>query len=119
MSSFSQLLLALLASLRIHYGKFVAESKFRSSPDDFTRAIRARDLAALSDLITKPVVEEQVLARVRRKAANYAREPDAPDDACKIPPEVIAQLYEHIMTLTKDVQIEYLLQRSDEDKTSK
>lgn len=29
-------------SRRIHYGKFVAEVKFREAPDDYTPAIRAK-----------------------------------------------------------------------------
>lgn len=29
-------------SKRIHYGKFVAEAKFRASPDDYEAAIRAQ-----------------------------------------------------------------------------
>ena len=64
-----------LLSKRIHYGKFVAESKFRSEQDTFTRAIRAHDLPQLLDLITKPVVEEQVILRVHLKAATYGGEP--------------------------------------------
>ena len=64
-----------LLSKRIHYGKFVAESKFRSEPETFTRAIQQHDLPALMDLITKPVVEEQVIQRVHLKAATYGGEP--------------------------------------------
>lgn len=104
----------------IHYGKFVAESKFMSDTGTFTAAIRARDLTALTHLITKPIVEEQVLARVHAKAALYGRPPapagdntPIPTSAYKIPPTVIAELYENIMTMTKDVQIEYLLKRLD------
>ena len=43
----------------IHYGKFVAESKFLSEREAFTTAIRARDVATLTDFITKPIVEGQ------------------------------------------------------------
>ena len=64
-----------LLSKRIHYGKFVAESKFRSEPDTFTRLILARDIDGLMALITKPVVEEQVIQRVHLKAATYGGEP--------------------------------------------
>jgi len=159
-----------LLSKRIHYGKFVAESKFRSDTDAFTRAIREKDVATLTSFITKPTVEEQVLVRVRLKAATYGRAPVAstqpspllsatpapttPSDGTaastlslpptstvsgvaiqaqpqtqsaanssetmktnsggyKVAPEVIAQLYETIMTLNKEVQIAYLLQRLD------
>ena len=58
-----------LLSKRIHYGKFVAESKFRSEQDVFSRAILHHDLPALMDLITKPVVEEQVIQRVHLKVS--------------------------------------------------
>ena len=64
-----------LLSKRIHYGKFVAESKFRSEPDTFTRLILARDIDGLMALITKPIVEEQVIQRVHLKAATYGGEP--------------------------------------------
>jgi chorismate mutase len=64
-----------LLSKRIHYGKFVAESKFRSDPESFTRAILDKDLARLMELITIPVVEEQVVQRVHLKAATYGSEP--------------------------------------------
>jgi chorismate mutase len=160
----------------IHYGKFVAESKFLSERAKFSAAIRARDIEALKSFITKPVVEEQVLERVRNKAAAYGRPPlpsaspspqlgpialaegvaelalgpaavppasaaaaaapfpasaaaaavgtggmvsseshaPPPESDYKVAPEIIAQLYETIMTLNKDVQIAYLLQRLDE-----
>ena len=53
----------------------MAESKFRSEPDTFTRLILARDIDGLMALITKPVVEEQVIQRVHLKAATYGGEP--------------------------------------------
>lgn len=113
-----------ILSKRIHYGKFVAESKFRSEPQLFTEAIRKKDISKLTELITKPVVEEQILQRVHLKAATYGTEPtqqtmNAPSPrnagsssaTYKISPDIIASIYQQIMTLTKDVQIEYLLQR--------
>ena len=56
----------------IHYGKFVAESKFLSDRDAFTAAIRARDVATLTDFITKPIVEGRL--RLRRGAALVAED---------------------------------------------
>lgn len=40
----SDLMLGLVKALsrRIHYGKFVAEVKFRDAPQDYERAIRAQ-----------------------------------------------------------------------------
>jgi len=67
-----------LLSKRVHYGKFVAESKFLAERVKFSAAIRARDTQKLMGYITKPVVEEQVLERVRNKAAAYGRPPSHP-----------------------------------------
>lgn len=106
-----------LLSKRIHYGKFVAESKFRMEPQVFSEAIKHKDIDKLTQLITKPVVELQLLERVRLKAATYGRDPqpNAPSaqTSYKIAPDVIARLYELIMAMNKDVQIEYLLHRLD------
>ncbi len=106
-----------LLSKRIHYGKFVAESKFRMETQVFTQAIKSKDIDKLTQLITKPVVELQLLERVRLKAATYGRDPQPNTSntktSFKISPDVIARLYELIMAMNKDVQIEYLLHRLD------
>ncbi|KAL7183342.1 hypothetical protein ACSBR2_025696 [Camellia fascicularis] len=51
-------------SKRIHYGKFVAEAKFRASPDAYEAATRAQDRTRLMDLLTYPTVEEVIKSRV-------------------------------------------------------
>lgn len=62
-------------SKRIHYGKFVAESKYRSDPEGFQRLVDAGDANGVMELLTNEKVEEQVLTRARLKAATYGREP--------------------------------------------
>lgn len=62
-------------SKRIHYGKFVAESKYRSDPEGFQRLVDAGDADGVMKLLTNEKVEEQVLTRARLKAATYGREP--------------------------------------------
>lgn len=62
-------------SRRIHFGKFVAEAKFREDPETFSRMIRARDVAALDLAITNKAVEEQVLKRLELKARTYGTDP--------------------------------------------
>lgn len=47
-------------SKRIHYGKFVAESKFLSQTEKYTRLIRAHDSEGLMAAITDAVVEAKV-----------------------------------------------------------
>lgn len=107
-------------SKRIHYGKFVAEAKFRASPQEYEAAIRAQDRARLMDLLTYPTVEEAIQRRVERKAKTFGQEvtinvdQNEADPTYKINPSLVADLYgDWIMPLTKEVQVEYLLRRLD------
>jgi chorismate mutase len=100
-------------SYRIHYGKLVAESKFRAKPEVFTKLIQSGDREGIMRELTDVAVEKQVIQRVRTKAARYARPEDGQDaPAFKVDPDIIAQLYaEFLIPLNKDVQVEYLMQR--------
>ncbi|KAI3462906.1 hypothetical protein Pfo_019569 [Paulownia fortunei] len=107
-------------SKRIHYGKFVAEAKFRVSPDVYEAAIRAQDGAQLMDLLTYPAVEKAIEKRVEMKTRKYGQEVNVnggennTDSVYKINPSLVAELYgDWIMPLTKQVQVEYLLRRLD------
>jgi chorismate mutase len=62
-------------SRRVHYGKFVAESKYRADPEEYQRLVDAGDADGVMRLLTNEAVEEQVLRRARLKAATYGREP--------------------------------------------
>lgn len=62
-------------SRRVHCGKFVAESKYRSDPEAYQRLVAANDADGVLALLTNAVVEEQVLRRSRLKAATYGSEP--------------------------------------------
>ncbi|CAM1511278.1 Fc.00g087910.m01.CDS01 [Cosmosporella sp. VM-42] len=66
-------------SRRIHFGKFVAESKFRSDKEMYIRLIKAEDREGIADSITNAAVEKKVLERLRLKAATYGRDPSIPD----------------------------------------
>ncbi|KAL7240631.1 hypothetical protein ACSBR2_006311 [Camellia fascicularis] len=107
-------------SKRIHYGKFVAEAKFRESPAIYEAAIRAQDRNRLMEMLTYEMVEEAVKTRVEMKAKTYGVEvrinqnEDDADPVYKIKPSLVANLYgDWIMPLTKEVQVEYLLRRLD------
>ncbi|ERN18694.1 hypothetical protein AMTR_s00065p00207880 [Amborella trichopoda] len=105
-------------SKRIHYGKFVAEAKFRDSPQEYTPAIRAQDKDALMKILTFEAVEAMVLRRVEQKAMVFGQEVSldgkGSEAVYKIKPSVVARLYgEWVMPLTKQVQVEYLLRRLD------
>lgn len=62
-------------SRRVHYGKFVAESKYRSDPEGYQKLVDNNDAEGVMKLLTNAKVEEQVLRRARLKAATYGREP--------------------------------------------
>ena len=62
-------------SKRVHFGKFVAESKYQSNPEGFQKLVNANDAAGVMKLLTNEKVEEQVLTRARLKATTYGREP--------------------------------------------
>ncbi|KAL4639592.1 hypothetical protein ACB092_03G229500 [Castanea dentata] len=107
-------------SKRIHYGKFVAEAKFRESPATYEDAIGAQDRAQLMELLTYETVEAAIKKRVEMKAKKFGQdvtvnqEEDVANPVYKIKPSLVASLYgEWIMPLTKQVQVEYLLRRLD------
>jgi len=102
-------------SKRIHYGKFVAESKFRQAEEHYRALIARGDRDALLAAITDDAVEARLLARVGRKAAAYAQElGDAHAPVVyKLDPSLVVRLYkEWIIPLTKRVELEYLLVRA-------
>lgn len=107
-------------SKRVHFGKFVSESKFRADPSAFIPHIRTRDRERLAGLITKPEVERRLLQRVRNKARLYGQEVDADGKPIVTPTELggeegkigkidvegVVELYEHyIIPLTKEVEV--------------
>ncbi|RKP24151.1 chorismate mutase [Syncephalis pseudoplumigaleata] len=116
-------------SRRIHYGKFIAEAKFVADPEGYTKLIRANDRAAIERLLTAPEVEARLLRRLRRKALIYGQ--DITEDGTvvcstgetathgagrpgKINLDLVVELYEkYVIPLTKEVEVEYLMQRLD------
>lgn len=110
-------------SKRVHYGKFVSESKFIDKPSAFISHIQNPNRSALEALITKPDVELKLLHRLRKKAATYAQD-FAPDGealkdsvvngSAKIDVDGVVELYEsYIIPLTKEIEVDYLLHRLD------
>lgn len=67
-------------SRRIHFGKFVAESKFQKDPETFVRLIKAEDRAGIDAAITNSAVELKVLERLGLKAKTYGTDPALPDE---------------------------------------
>ncbi len=106
-------------------GKFVAEAKFNDPNlhDQYVQLIQAEDRKGIMDLLTNTAVEQKLLSRLKKKALLYGQEVDdsALDEfgdggqvllQSRISPSVVARIYEQfIIPLTKEVEVEYLLQR--------
>lgn len=99
-------------SRRIHYGRFVAESKYRENPNGFDVRIAEGDEAGLRRAITHPAVEREVVDRVRRKASAYLSELRARGVQANPEADVVAAFYrDWIIPCNKEVQVRYLLGR--------
>ena len=100
-------------SRRIHFGKFVAESKFQEKPEHFVQLIKAADRQGIDDAITNAAVEKKVLERLRLKAEMYGADPNMDaEGARKINVDAVVKMYKEIVIpLTKVVEVEYLMQR--------
>lgn len=81
-------------SRRIHYGKFVAESKFRTETARFVDLIKREDRKGIDEAITNEKVEKKVLERLRLKAKTYGTDPDlGSQDPGKINVEAVVAMY--------------------------
>ncbi|CAN1243435.1 Chorismate mutase 2 [Linum perenne] len=105
-------------SRRIHYGKYVAEVKYREAPHEYQPLIRAKDSEGLMNLLTFKKQEEIVMKRVEKKGMVFGQFVSLNDTEnsgkYKIDPSLVSQLYEKwVMPLTKLVEVDYLLKRLD------
>ncbi|KIW99838.1 chorismate mutase [Rhinocladiella mackenziei CBS 650.93] len=103
-------------SRRIHFGKFVAESKFQAETERFVKLIKAEDREGIDASITNAKVEQQVLDRLRLKAKTYGKDPSVTTNGVggeeKINVEAVVKMYAQVVIpLTKVVEVEYLMQR--------
>jgi chorismate mutase len=100
-------------SRRIHFGKFVAESKFREETEKLVELIRAEDRKGLDAAITNEIVEKKVLERLRLKAKTYGTDPSiGVEGKGKINVGAVVGMYKEIVIpMTKAVEVEYLMQR--------
>ena len=100
-------------SRRIHFGKFVAETKFQKDPETFVRLIKASDREGIDRAITDMKVEKQVLERLRLKAETYGTDPTMDvEGPLKISADAVESVYrDHLIPLTKEIEVEYLMER--------
>lgn len=100
-------------------GKFIAESKFRSNPEEYIRLALANDREKIDELLTNKQVEKKVLERLRRKALVYGQTLDEEQEGTskhlRIPVDVVVDLYKKwAIPLTKVVEVDYLINRGRE-----
>jgi chorismate mutase len=97
---------------RVHYGSlYVAESKYRGRPAHYQRLIEQRDTAGLMDALTRLDVEQQILDRVRTKVAHVQGQVNRAVRKV-VDPEVVLTFYrDHLIPLTKEGEVLYLLNR--------
>jgi len=87
-------------SRRIHFGKFVAESKFQQETDRFVTLVRAKDEDGINAAITNAAVERKVLERLRLKAKTYGTDPSiGADSQGKINVDAVVAMYEVLQVL--------------------
>lgn len=97
---------ALLQALsrRIHFGKFVAESKFQQETERFVQLIRANDREGIGAAITNELVEKKVLERLGLKAKTYGTDPSIGHGAeVKIDVDAVVEMYKVSVSATKRV----------------
>ncbi|OHD21769.1 MAG: chorismate mutase [Spirochaetes bacterium GWC1_27_15] len=99
-------------SKRIHYGKFVAESKYIADTENYNILIKNRDRERILATLTDEQVEKKVIERVKLKTSTYGQDPLDKNPNYKIKPEVIQDIYQNwVIPLTKEVEVLYLLAR--------
>lgn len=108
----------------ISAGKFIAESKFRSNPEEYIRLALAEDREKIDELLTNKAVEKKVLERLHRKALVYGQtldeEQEGTNKHLRIPVDVVVDLYKKwAIPLTKEVEVDYLIARGKEAAASR
>jgi chorismate mutase len=97
---------------RIHYGAFyVAESKYQESEAAYRAMIDRGDRAAIMSSLTRAEVEERIVARVREKTEGMQSRVNARVRHV-VDPAVVVEFYlQTVIPLTKEGEVQYLLQR--------
>jgi chorismate mutase len=99
-------------SRRVHFGKFVAESKYLKNPDLYSKLVSDNNVSEILNQLTNKDVERAVLRRAFIKASRYGQDITGTTEGSKIDPMLIVDIYrDMIIPLTKDVEVRYLFRR--------
>lgn len=101
-------------SKRIHYGKFIAEAKCQENESKYRELASSGDKQGIWRELSNLAVEKVLLKRVENKARSYGSDITVAGarEVYKVNPAKIAEMYrDFIIPLTKEVEVEYILQR--------
>jgi len=100
-------------SRRIHFGKFVAESKLAEDSEAFRALAAAGDIEGINRILTNEAVEDSVVRRAQLKGVTFGQEAFSDKGpGYKVDPACVGALYrDMIIPLTKQVQVRYILHK--------
>jgi chorismate mutase len=88
-------------SRRIHFGMFVAESKYQQDSEGYRKLAEQKDVAGIISKLRNVQVEQQILDRLKVKGERYGFNPTKIHDFYK----------NFVIPLTIDLEVEYLFKR--------
>ncbi len=97
---------------RVHFGAmYVAESKYSADPASYNDLIDSRDEQGIMRRLTRPEVEERILDRVAQKVEHLQSQINTAVRR-RIPSDAVNRFYRnHVIPLTKQGEVDYLLNR--------
>ncbi len=99
-------------SRRVHFGAlYVGDTKFRADTEGFCSLVENGDRQAIEEKLTRPEVEERILARVAEKVAHIQSRINVLVRR-KVDPELFMAFYgDLVIPLTKEGEIRYIEER--------
>lgn len=97
---------------RVHFGAlYVGDFKYQADADGFKTLLEAQDRRAIEEKLTRPEVEQRILARVAEKVAHIQARIN-PLVRRKVDPEVFMAFYRDlVIPLTKEGEVRYIEER--------
>ena len=89
-------------SRRIHFGMYVAESKYQSDPQGYDKLIENKDTDGIMEKLTNLEVERRIMKNVSDKGERY-----------NVDPEFVSEFFiDKIIPLTKEIEVDYFYRRN-------
>ncbi|MBI2108116.1 chorismate mutase [Candidatus Woesearchaeota archaeon] len=99
-------------SRRVHYGALhIAEHKFLEGPEAYIELVSSGDIEGIKSRLRVRRIEDETVLRVTRKAHDIQSYSDH-ELRRRLGPEAVGRFYmEHIMPITLEGEVRYILQR--------